>query len=216
MQNRTGEERREFQRLELDPPIPGSLGVTAVSILEIGVLGARVHHGAPLDARRVDLRFAFGDSEIGLQCEVIRSVPSRDAKYPGSGVESGLRFTAAIGESGDALREMLATLVMQELERRRSTGAPIPAPQIDGDKTVRGTEAGFHCYRLENGKWQRRPVFLPEQPAVGFTVARGQDPDEMQSLCLVYAASDDEGRRLIRLFAELSVSDALQIPPRAT
>jgi hypothetical protein len=212
----SGEERREFQRLELDPPIPGSLGVTAVSILEIGVLGARVHHGAPLDVRRADLRFAFGDAEIGMQCEVIRTVESRDAKYPGSGLESGVRFTAAIGESGDALREMLGTLVMKELERRRVNSTPLAASEIDGDKTVRGTEAAFTCYRLVNGAWSRRPVFLPEQPAAGFTVARGQDQDEMQRLCLVYAASDDEGRRLIRLFAELSVSDALQIPPRAS
>ena len=35
----------------------------------------------------------------------------------------------------------------------------------------------------------------------------------MQRLCRVYEASDNEGRRLIRLFAELSVSDALEIPP---
>jgi hypothetical protein len=217
VQNRSGEERREFQRLALDPPIPGSLGATAISILEIGVLGARVHHGEPLDAERGDLRFAFEGKEIGLQCQVVRSVPSRDAKYPGSGIESGLRFVAAIGNSGDVLREMLARLVLQELERSRAgNGTPLPAPEIDGDKTVRGIEAGFSCYRLENGCWSRRPVFLPEQPASGFTVARGQDAEEMQRLCLVYAASDDEGRRLIRLFAELSVSDALQIPPRAT
>jgi hypothetical protein len=215
VQNRVGDERREFQRLELDPPLPGSLGVTAVSILEIGVLGARIHHGAALDVRHADLRFAFGDSEIGMQCEVVRS-SARDAKYPGAGMESGVRFLAAIGDSGDALREMLGTLVLQELERRRGSSTQIAAPSIDGDKTVRGTEAGFHCYRLENGNWNRRPVFLPEQPATGFTVARGQDPAEMQRLCLVYAASDDEGRRLIRLFAELSVSDALQIPPRAS
>ena len=49
---------------------------------------------------------------------------------------------------------------------------------------------------------------------MGFTVARSTDTDEMQRLCDVYAASDEEGRRLIRLFAELSVSDAMQIPPR--
>ncbi|HEV2722122.1 MAG TPA: hypothetical protein VG323_19025, partial [Thermoanaerobaculia bacterium] len=62
--------------------------------------------------------------------------------------------------------------------------------------------------------WQRRRVFLPEQPSAGFTVARTEDSDEMQRLCNIYAASDEEGRRLIRLFAELSVSNALEIPPR--
>jgi hypothetical protein len=76
-------------------------------------------------------------------------------------------------------------------------------------------DAQFLSFRFEHGGWKRRHVFLPEQPAIGFTVARGEDAEEMQRLCEVYEASDDEGRRLIRLFAELSVSDALQIPPRS-
>jgi hypothetical protein len=214
MQQHSGEERREFQRLELDPPVPGTFGTTAVSILEVGVLGGRLHHATPLDVTYADLRFSFEGNEIGMKCEVIRTTPSRDAKYPGSGLESGVRFLAAIAESGDHLRTMLGRLVLKALEGRRSTPAAEFAKQIDGDKTVRGTDAGFLCYRLENGVWRRRRVFLPEQPPTGFTVARTTDSDEMQRLCQVYAASDDEGRRLIRLFAELSVSDALQIPPR--
>jgi hypothetical protein len=91
----------------------------------------------------------------------------------------------------------------------------LPHSKVDGDKTVRGLDAGFLSYRLENGSWQKRHIFIPEQPPTGFTVGRSEDGAEMQRLCLVYEASDEEGRRLIRLFAELSVSDQLQIPPRA-
>jgi hypothetical protein len=112
---------------------------------------------------------------------------------------------------------MLADLVTHEFEVRRKM-PPNTIPQnpssVDGDKTVRGADAAFLCYRLENGVWRRRRVFLPEQPSVGFTVARSEDSAEMQRLCRVYEASDEEGRRLIRLFAELSVSDALEIPPK--
>lgn len=215
MQQLVGEERREFQRLHLDPPVPGTFGTTPVSILEVGVLGSRMHHEAPFDVDYADLRFSFEANEIGMKCEVIRTVPSKDAKYPGSGLETGVRFLAAIGDSGDHLRSMLARLVLKEFENRRHTPSGQFAQQIDGDKTVRGTDAGFLSYRLDNGVWRRRRVFLPEQPSIGFTVARTEDSEEMQRLCRVYAASDDEGRRLIRLFAELSVSDALQIPPRA-
>ncbi len=86
--------------------------------------------------------------------------------------------------------------------------------RVDGDRTVRGRDANFRSYRLDADGWHRRNVFLPEQPAVGFTVTRGEDPEEMQRLCEVYEASDEEGRRLIRMFAELSISEALQIPPR--
>lgn len=209
-----GEERREFQRLHLDPPIPGSLGVTAVSILEVGVLGSRVHHADPLEIDYADLRFSFGSDVIAMKCEVIRTLPSK-SKYPGSGYETGLRFLAAIGDSGNHLRAMLGVLVIKVLEERRVVPLNSMTAEIDGDRTVRGVDAGFLSYRLEGGVWRRRRVFLPEQPAAGFTVARTEDSDEMQRLCRVYAASDDEGRRLIRLFAELSVSDALQIPPRA-
>lgn len=206
------DERREFQRLTLNPPIPGTLGTAAVSILEIGVLGGRVQHGAPLETAKGDLRFSHRDGEIALRCEIVRTSESA-GKYPGEGFESGLRFVAAIGESGDRLREMLGELVTAELDQRRDASMKGIGPAVDGDRTVRGKDAAYLCYRLEGHGWTKRRVFLPEQPPAGFTVARSTDTEEMRRLCAVYEASDAEGRRLIRLFAELSVSDALQIPP---
>jgi len=205
------EERREFQRLLLDPPMAAMLGAAPVSIMEIGVLGARVLHGAPLEDEHADLRFSWNEHEIAMQCSVVRTFSGRDAH---GGQQSGVRFLAAIGDSGDHLRAMLAEMVVRELDRRHDDSGVHPSHAIDGDKTIRGRDAAFLCYRLENGAWQRRRVFLPEQPATGFTVARSEDSDEMQRLCDVYAAADEEGRRLIRLFAELSVSNALEIPPR--
>jgi hypothetical protein len=205
------EERREFQRLLLDPPVAATLGVSPVSIMEIGVLGARVLHGGPLEDEHSELHFSWGDAAIGMHCSVVRTFAGRDAH---GGLQSGVRFVAAIGDSGNHLRRMLAELVVRALEVGRADGRVQPSAVIDGDNTVRGRDAAFLCYRLDDGTWHRRRVFLPEQPASGFTVARGEDSEEIQRLCDVYAASDDEGRRLIRLFAELSVSNALEIPPR--
>jgi len=206
-----GEERREFQRLLLDPPLPATLGVSPVSLMEIGVLGARVLHGEPLGEEHADLHFSWNDAEIAIKCGIVRTFSGRDAH---GGLQSGVRFLAVIDDSGDRLRAMLAELVVRALETRRGGGGVQASDMIDGDRTVRGRDAAFLCYRLEAGTWHRRRVFLPEQPASGFTVARTEDSEEMQRLCDVYAASDDEGRRLIRLFAELSVSNALEIPPR--
>ncbi len=214
MQRLRPEERREFQRLNLTPPIPGTLGTTAVSILEIGVLGARVQHANPLEVEYSELRFSHRGNEIGMKCEIVRT-SAADTKYPGAGLESGVRFLAAIGDSGDRLRDLLAELVTKELDRRRTSpgSSPLPPHNVDGDKTARGADAGFLCYRFENGRWSKRAVFLPEQPSTGFTVARASDTGEIQRLCAVYEAADEEGRRLIQLFAELSVSDVLEIPP---
>jgi hypothetical protein len=208
------EERREFQRLNLEPPIPATLGSVPVSILEVGVLGARVHHSLPLDTQKTGLHFQYRGHEISLKCDLVRTTEKHDA-YAGTGFESGLRFVAAVAESGDRLREMLSELVTAELEHRRDLSMRGIGPAVDGDRTVRGKDAGYLCYRLDGNGWSRRRVFLPEQPSKGFTVARTVESDEMQRLCAVYEASDEEGRRLIRLFAELSISDALQIPPVA-
>ncbi|MDQ3280566.1 MAG: hypothetical protein M3Q69_04055 [Acidobacteriota bacterium] len=208
LQHARGEERREFQRLRLDTQLPGTFGNTAVMIIEAGVLGARIQHASRLDVSRGDLRFASGANEIAMRCEVVRTVEAEGRHV------SGLRFVAAVGNSGDHLRAMLGDLVVRALEHRYDASATrLRLRPVDGDKTVRGIDAQFISYRLENGAWRKRNVFLPEQPVAGFTVARGEDAEEMQRLCAVYEASDDEGRRLIRLFAELSVSDALQIPP---
>jgi hypothetical protein len=208
------DERREFQRLRLDTPLAGTFGTVPVTILEAGVLGARLQHSDAIEERG-ELRFAFESNDIVLRCDVVRTFEADPLRHPGGGLISGLRFRTAIGNSGDHLRVMLGQLVSHAIELRGDSSATrIRLRPVDGDRTVRGSDAHFICYRLENGGWRKRHVFLPEQPAVGFTVARGEDGDEMQRLCEVYEASDDEGRRLIRFFAELSISDALQIPPR--
>jgi hypothetical protein len=206
MQQMRPDERREFQRLAVSPPIAGTLGSQPVSIVEIGVLGARVKHDDDFDSDQLDLRFTYGGQLIEMRCQVVRT---------SGGDESGLRFVGALGDSGDKLRDMLGILVGKEIDRRRTSPGrePLPSHTVDGDKTVRGADAGFLTYRFENGHWNKRAVFLPEQPPTGFTVAKTSDSDEMRRLCRVYEASDEEGRRLIRLFAELSVSDALAIPP---
>jgi hypothetical protein len=211
----SGEERREFQRLRLPTPLSGAFADTDVTIVEVGVLGARIQHPARFNIDRGELKFTF-NSDIVMRCEVVRTFEAAQTRYPDAGFVSGVRFVAAIGESGDHLRAMLSELVVRAIEDRHDASATrLRIRTVDGDKTVRGVDAQFLSFRLDNGTWRRRHVFLPEQPAAGFTVARGEDAEEMQRLCTVYEASDDEGRRLIRLFAELSVSDALQIPPRS-
>lgn len=209
-----GEERREFQRLRLDTAIPATFGGGTVWLVEIGILGARIRHSHPLASDRSELLFASDGEEIVLRAAVVRTSDA-DALAEGGSI-SALRFLAAIGQSGNHLRTLLGHLVAAELERRHNaTLNRARQSPVDGDRTVRGRDAHFVSFRLENGAWKRRPVFLPEQPSTGFTVARDEDPEEMQNLCAVYEASDEEGRRLIRMFAELSVSHALQIPPPA-
>src|SRR5215212_333420 len=98
MQQR-GEERREFQRLGLDPPLAGTFGSVPVTIREVGVLGARLQHLEPIETPRAELRFTYEGIDISMRCEAVRSVGPD---------QTGVRFLAAVGDSGDRLRAMLA------------------------------------------------------------------------------------------------------------
>jgi hypothetical protein len=204
MQELRPEERREFQRLRLSAPMPAVLGGVGVAIHEIGVLGARVLQSAPIDDQHPQLQFEYKKREIRIKCDFIRVRPN---------LESGVRFAGAIGDSADHLRKMLGELVTAAINERRDPNETIIQPPVDGDQTVSRKDAGFLCFRLENGHWTKRSVFLPEQPPSGFTIARAAHTNDMDRLCRLYEQGDDEVRHLVRVFAELSVSDVLQIPP---
>src|SRR5205807_578658 len=178
MQPLRPEERREFQRLHLTHSICAALSGNPISIVEIGILGARVHHVDDVRGEYAELRFQHRDHEIAMKCEIVRA----NAESRG-GRETAVRFLAAMGDSGNHLRDLLAELVMHELDFRRTHPGSVEVETVDGDQTVRGSDAGFLCYRFENGGWVKRRVFLPEQPAIGFTVARTEDNSEMQRLC---------------------------------
>jgi hypothetical protein len=211
----TGEERREFQRLILGQPLAGTFQSVPVVLIEMGILGTRVLHKIPFDSQRGDLRFVYDGNVVAMRCEVMRTSEVDPARYGGAGLASGMRFLAAVGDSGNHLRSMLVQLVSRALDQRGDVSTPeLRLNPVDGDRTVRGTDAQFIAYRYDDGAWKRRAIFLPEQPPLGFTVAKKEDPVEMQRLCEVYEASDEEGRRLIKMFAELSVTQVLQIPPR--
>ena len=86
--------------------------------------------------------------------------------------------------------------------------------EVDADDTLKGKQAGFVTYYMEEGAWRKARSLLPDQPDAGFTVAVGEDEEEMALLCQSYEDADSEGMRLIKMFAELSVSEALGVPPR--
>ena len=205
------EERREFQRLTLGEPVSARLDGQDVKLLEIGILGARIRHGFPILGKMTGLlSFPWRGKSIELDCVVVRTSPAAaDGQQ-----QSGLQFSRARGVSDELLRDMLSEKVRPVLEARRSDPGSIPIHDIDADVTIRPRDAGYFCYRLESGQWQKTRAFLPEQPAVGFTVAKHENAREIERLCRAYQNADAEGRRLIRLFAELSVSEAMHLPPR--
>src|ERR1700754_2799176 len=133
MHHPKGDERREFQRLRLDTPLAGTFGPVPVTLLEAGVLGSRIQHEDPIE-ERAELHFMYEARDIRMRCEVVRTFEADPVRHPGGKFISGLRFRAALGDSGDHLRVMLAELVVRALDERGDSSATrIRLRAVDGD-----------------------------------------------------------------------------------
>lgn len=204
-------ERREFQRLHLAEPLPARYGGQDVAIVEVGITGARLEHAKAFRrgaSRR--LIFVWNGDRIEIECDIIHTRHAGD-----DSLQSGIRFLQARGQSDCVLRSQLTNAVAARIAIRRAEERHLTEKRpIDADATLRARDAAYTSYRLEDGRWKKRRSFLPEQPSVGFTVAKGENAKRLERLCRDYENSDSEGRRLIRLFAELSISEAIGVPPR--
>jgi len=202
-------DRREFQRLKLAKPILGLLEGQNALILDVGIGGAFVeHYGTSEPGRRYHLLFRWSSEDVEFQCEVRRSAVVR-----GSGESAvshtGLRFVEAIGASDARLQDMMATFVGRVLAAQRMNASGDAGDSSDATLAQLGAARrararGYLMYRYLNGTWSRDPTNSPRQPENGFTVAAYEDEDELETLCRAWEIANDEGRRLIRLVAELS------------
>jgi hypothetical protein len=212
------DDRRKFQRLELQKPILATMRGQNALILDIGMAGALVeHYGEAQHGDRFPLVFRWHGEDVPLDCEVVRSTVSRPVGGDGQSIVShtGVRFIDPTGGAADRLQDLIVTFVGRILsaqkanaagELGRSAGETILATL---GEARRARTRGFVTYRLkDNTTWWRIPAEGPEQPADGFTVAAWEDEDELEALCDTYKAADEEGRRLIRMVAELSVHNA--------
>jgi len=192
------DERRKFQRLNLTDPIEGRFDLLPVRILDVSATGALLlHEGTIAEGARGLLRFPWRGEEILVVSQVMRSDEGR----------SGLEFIA----DSEPLRAALVASVSELLAAQEANAeGDRERNVIDGDETITAA-AGmravdiFICYQLTDGGWKRRTMLLPEQPEDGFTVAASVPDEEITSLCRAYESGDEEGRRLTRLLAELSV-----------
>lgn len=206
-------DRREFQRLRLTQPILAQMGDQNALILDVGIGGAYLeHYGTVAPGDRFSLRFRWQGDDIELLCEVARTEvvrsPAGDGKSTVS--HSGVRFADVSKEAGARLQDLIATFVGKLLAAQKAnasgerdeSGATMLA-RLGEARRMR--TSGFLAYHFEEGVWTRTSTHSAKQPEDGFTVAAFEDEEEVDALCRTYALADAEGRRLIRLVAELSL-----------
>jgi hypothetical protein len=197
-------------------PHPARVGVARVYIIDISLNGVRVAHQGtlPPPGHECALVFDWEGCAVDLRCEVTRSVLERLAKNASekSVHHAGLRILDADRQSRETLRQMIAALVARALDEQKANARGIPAEAAQCFQTGKGSE--FLRFELIDGAWRRTTTTRPEQPAHGFTISADEDRTHVELLCHTFENSDEPGRQLIKMMAELSLSQAEGIPTR--
>ncbi len=209
-------ERRKYQRVVLTRPLPGRLGGTRVYVLDASLIGLRVAHQGSVPAAGSPCRIEFDweGRHIQLDCEVRRNALHKLAKEKNekSIYHAGLSIVGALGESDAALRSMVAAIVARALDEQKANARGVPAEAAECFQTGKGTDY-VRC-ELVSGTWRRTETNRADQPPNGFTVSAAESREHVQMLCDTFVNADDDGRQLIRMMAELSISKAEGVPTR--
>lgn len=207
-------DRREFQRLRLAKPILALLDGQNALILDIGIGGAFIeHYGQPKTGDRQRLLFRWKGTDVQFVAEIRRTTTVR--KTASAVVShSGVQFVESFADAEARLNDMMATFVGKMLAAQKAnagaTESDASVTLVDLGGARRSRTRGYITYRLQNGSWTIEASETPTQPLNGFTVAAYEDEQELQSLCSAWETADAEGRRLIRLVAELSARGVKQ------
>jgi hypothetical protein len=205
-------DRRHFQRMKLARPILAGLRGESALILDIGINGGLLEHrGTARLGEHMKLAFKWQGKDVKFDCEVTRtqSVMNPEDTASRQVSHSAVIFINPAGESLERLQEMMATFVGRILAAQRANASADSEesailPQLG--EAQRSRTHGFVAYLFDGKTWIRRYSRLSDQPRNGFTVAAYEDEEELETLCRTYETADEEGRRLIRLVAELSAA----------
>ena len=239
MQPRT----RRVQRIHLAQPIVSRLGTARVVLVDVSTLGARIEHHTPLVAgSHARFSFEWDGCEIAAGCRIVRSRLERfSVGADGLTIyHSGLEFETMDPASVGRLKQMIEAFITRALEEQKLNargvlpihdparmpifrrGGQLTANKDDLARAAGGSalptarmlkDSGYVCYHLENNAWRKKRTHDPGQPNEGFTISALEDSDQAELLCEAYFRSDPEGRKLIQLFAQLSIMEGEGVLP---
>ncbi len=210
-----------------------------VVLVDVSLLGARIEHHIPLNAGGASrLGFHWEDDDIACDVRIVRSRLERfSVGADGLTVyHSGLEFLGMDEGTRARLKGMIELFITRALEEQKLNARGImPLHQVDkmpifrygqlaiNQKDVSGEtllptsriakESGYICYHLEHNTWRKKRTHDPGQPAEGFTISANEDHSQADLLCEAYEKSDRDGRRMIQLFAQLSIMEGEGIAP---
>ena len=209
------EDRRRFGRIHFERPIPARVGETKVQLLDLGLNGVHVISEARFaPASMAELKF---ETEVGTavaMCRVMRCTLYQFAGPKNKSVyETGLRIVETIGETDHIIRETIAIYVTRALEQQKANAHGIPPLEELLHSELPPIERYRKCEFIE-GRWHFSETPHSAQPISGFTISADVGMQYVDMLCKTYQRADEEGRRLTKILAQLSVTHGEGVPTR--
>lgn len=227
---------RRVQRIHLARPLIARLGTNQVVLVDISMLGARIEHHTPLSTGQLGrLMFDWDEESINVEIRIVRSRLERfSVGADGLTVyHSGLEFLNTTADTKAALKKMIERFITRALDEQKlnargvvpQTVENMPIFRYGGQLTANPSqvaesvgssvmpaarvakESGYICFQLDNRSWRKKRTHDPGQPAEGFTVSATEDQAQIDLLCKAYEQSDADGRKMIQLFAQLSIAE---------
>ncbi|HVT05368.1 MAG TPA: hypothetical protein VHL58_18545 [Thermoanaerobaculia bacterium] len=197
--------------------MPAHLGGVEVEVRDLGILGAGIRQLAPLPTG-FHTTLVFEREKISLPCTLTRceTTPAPEGMTYWSGVEFDLPDPA----NARALRELMVREINAAIDEwKKNARGELPdvldhLPLFDtADRLVqtRSPKRSRHVqsymwHRLMREKWVGSFVLDPAQPLDGFALPAEEPADQTALLRRAYEISDEQGRTLIRLMAQLAIA----------
>jgi PilZ domain len=232
---------RRVQRVHLPTPVIARFGTLQGVLLDVSLLGAKFEHPTALTrGGGARLGFAWNDEAISTDARIVWTRLERFTAGPDGMTiyHSGLEFTGVTMEAKDLLKNMLEQFITRALYEQKLNARGVLPTAVENMPIFRGSQltanrsdviqavgssvlptarmakhAGYVCYLFANRQWKKKRTQDPAQPEDGFTISASEDVMQAQMLCAAYEKSDVQGRRMIQLFAQLSIIEGEGIAP---
>ncbi|MFA6957634.1 MAG: PilZ domain-containing protein [Thermoanaerobaculia bacterium] len=211
--------RRTTNRLVFKMPRPARFATYEVVLVDLSLKGAGIQHPNQIPpGTKSTLRFRLEREYHELTCEIKRSKLQlvRQGANTLQIYRSGLQFTGLEGQI-ETIKEALRKRVQRAIARQQAD-AFSNAEAMNGIDESSGaiplaalaswmeTRPYVRCMLERNGRWKSEKVDSPEQPANGFTVSSDEGDKEIDLLRRAFEKANEEQRRLIRVFAQITLA----------
>lgn len=217
--------RRTTNRLVFRMPRPARFATYEVVLIDLSLKGAGIQHPNQIPpGTKSTLRFRLEREYHELTCEIKRSKLQlvRQGSKTLQIYRSGLQFSGIEGQI-DTIKEALRKRVQRAIARQQAdafanAGAMNGIDESSGAIPLNAlaswmeTRPFVRCMLERNGRWKSEKVDTPEQPANGFTVSSDEGEKEIDLLRRAFETANEEQRRLIRVFAQITLAETSDEP----